>query len=94
MMQGLTNDMATVGKPLDNEDLVQYIFAGIDEDYDSVVNSVLVRPQLILVSGLASHMLAFKSCVDLRSNGSGSYANFARLGRGGFNRGSGRGRID
>jgi hypothetical protein len=53
-MQSLGNDMATAGRPLDDEDLVQYILAGLDEDYDSVVNSILARPQPILVSELAS----------------------------------------
>jgi hypothetical protein len=31
-MQSLGNDMATTGHPLDDEDLVQYILAGLDED--------------------------------------------------------------
>jgi hypothetical protein len=46
--------MATAGKPLDDEDMVQYILAGLDEDYDSVVNSILACPQAITVSELAS----------------------------------------
>jgi hypothetical protein len=40
-MLGLTNNMFAARKPLDDEDLVQYILAGLDEEYDSVVNSVL-----------------------------------------------------
>jgi hypothetical protein len=40
-MQRHGNDMATAGKPLDDEDLVQSILARLDEDYDSVVNSIL-----------------------------------------------------
>jgi hypothetical protein len=92
-MQSIDNDMSATGKPLDDEDLVQYILARLDEDYDSVVNSILVRPQAITVSELASQMLAFESRVDLRSGSSGSSANFAkRGGRDGFSRGSGRGR--
>jgi hypothetical protein len=42
-MQGLCNDMAVAGKPLDDEDLIQYILAELDEDYDSVVNSILAH---------------------------------------------------
>jgi hypothetical protein len=37
-MQGLANNMSTTRKPLDDEDLVQYILAGLDEDYDYIVN--------------------------------------------------------
>jgi hypothetical protein len=53
-MQGLDNDMATARKPLDDEDLVQYILVGLDEDYNCVVNSVLSHPQPIIVSKLAA----------------------------------------
>jgi hypothetical protein len=56
-MQSLSNHMAATGKPLDDEDLVQYILAGLDEDFDSVVNSILARSQAITVSELASQML-------------------------------------
>jgi hypothetical protein len=49
-MQGLGNDMAIARRPLDDEDLVQYILVGLDEDYDFVVNSVLARPLAISVS--------------------------------------------
>jgi hypothetical protein len=67
-----------VGKPLDDEDLVQYILAELNEDYDSVVNSAHAHPQAITMSELSAHMLAFESCVDLCSSGSGSSVNFAR----------------
>jgi hypothetical protein len=82
--------MAAARKALDDEDVVQYILSGLDEDYDSVVNSVLARPIPITVKELAAHMISFEICVDLRSNdGSGSFANFAKRGRGGFGRGPG-----
>jgi hypothetical protein len=80
-MQGLANDMAVVRKALDDEDLVQYILSGLDEDYDSVVNSILARLIPITVSELAAQMISFEAHVDLRSNGgSGSSANFAKRG--------------
>jgi hypothetical protein len=92
-MQSLGNDMATTCRPLDDEDLVQYILGGLDEDYDSIVNSIPACAQPILVSELASQMLAFESRVDLRAGGSGTSANFARCGHGGFGcGGAGRGR--
>jgi hypothetical protein len=60
-MQGLSNDMATAEKPLDDEDMVQYVLARLDEDYDSVVNLVLAQTQPITVSELVAQMLAFES---------------------------------
>jgi hypothetical protein len=78
-MQGLANDMAAVEKALDDEDLVQYILSGLDEDYDSVVNSVLSQTILITVSELATQMISFEARVDLRSNSSsGSSVNFTK----------------
>jgi hypothetical protein len=89
-MQGLANDMAATEKALDDEDLVQYILSGLDEDYDSVVNSILARPIPITVSELAAQMISFEARVHLRSNdGSGSSVNFAKRGRGGFGHGPG-----
>jgi hypothetical protein len=78
-MQGLANDMAAVEKALDDEDLVQYILSGLDEDYDSVVNSVLAQTILITVSELAAQMISFEARVDLRSNSSsGLSVNFTK----------------
>jgi hypothetical protein len=93
-MQGLANDMAAAGKALDDEDLVQYIMYGLDEDYDSVVNSVLARPIPITVSELAAQIISFEARIDLRSNdGSDSSVNFSKHSRVGFGRGpGGRGR--
>jgi hypothetical protein len=81
-MQSLANNMIGSGKPLDDKDLVQYILAGLHEDYDSVVNSVLAQSQGITISELASQMLSFGTRVDLCNNGSASSGNFARHGRG------------
>jgi hypothetical protein len=87
-VQGLANDMAAAGKALDDEDLVQYILSGLDNDYDSVVNSVLARPIPITVSEMAAQMILFEARVDLRSNGgSGSSVNFTKRGQGSFGRG-------
>jgi hypothetical protein len=91
-MQVLANDMAVAEKALDDEDLVQYILSGLDEDYDSVVNSVLAQSIPITVSELAAQMISFEAHVDLRSNGGpGSSVNFAKCDRGGIGRGRGRG---
>jgi hypothetical protein len=58
-MQSLGNDIASAGKSLDDEDLVQYIPSGLDEDYNSIINFVLARAQPITVSELSAQMLSF-----------------------------------
>lgn len=39
-MKLLADDMSSAGKPLDDEELVSYIFAGLDFDYNSMVSSI------------------------------------------------------
>jgi hypothetical protein len=96
-MRSLSDEMAAAGRPLEDEELVEYILTGLDEEYDSVVSSVISRSESISVSELYSQLLAFETRLDLRNkssnNMSGSSINVAsRGGRGcgGFGRGSGR----
>ncbi|WVZ54710.1 hypothetical protein U9M48_005468 [Paspalum notatum var. saurae] len=96
-MKSLGDEMAAAGRPLEDDELVEYILTCLDEEYDSVVSSALGRAEPISVSELYSQMLAFETRMNLRNNGhsSGSSANAAnRRGRGGpgrFGRGGGRG---
>jgi hypothetical protein len=94
-MCSLSDKMAA---PLEDEELVEYILTGLDEEYYSVVSSVISHSESIYVSELYSQLLAFEACLDLRnksSNGmSGSSTNAAyRGGHGhrGFGRTPGRG---
>lgn len=78
-MKSLGDEMAAAGRPLEDDELVEYILTGLDEDYDSVVSSALGRAEPISVSELYSQMLAFETRMNLRNNGnsSGSSANAA-----------------
>jgi hypothetical protein len=58
-MQALGNDMAATRKPLDDEDLVRYILAGLDGLRRQLRS--LARPQEITVSKLVAQMFAFES---------------------------------
>jgi hypothetical protein len=96
-MRSLGEEMVAAGRPLEDEELVEYILTGLDEEYDLVVSSVISRFDSISVSELNSQLLAFETRLDLHnksSNGmSGSSANAANRGghgRGGFGRGYGR----
>jgi hypothetical protein len=95
-MRALGNEMAAVGRPLEEEELVEYILAGLDEEYDSVVNSVLAKTEPTTVSELVAQIFAFETRVNLRSyDSSGSSVNATSRGhgRGGPSRsGFGRGR--
>jgi hypothetical protein len=71
-MQALGDEMAAVGRPLEDEELVEYILTGFDDEYDSVVSSILARSEPVLVSELYSQLLAFETRLDLSNQVPGS----------------------
>ena len=95
-MKSLADEMASVGKPIDDEELVSYICAGLDIDFNPVVTSVLARTEPISVTELSAQLQSFEQRMDLlggngNGNNSSSSANVAARGRGG-GRGGNRGR--
>jgi hypothetical protein len=51
-MKGLADRMAFAGKRLDDEDLVCYILAGLDSDFDGVISAVSASVEPITVAKL------------------------------------------
>lgn len=89
-MKALGDEVAAAEKPLDEEDMVSYILAGLDTDFELVVSALAARVELVSVAELYSQMLGFEGRADLRQ---GAYqANSASFGRGGNQRGRGRSR--
>jgi hypothetical protein len=98
-MKGLADEMAAVGKPLDNEELVMYICNGLDTEYNSLVSALVTRLESIAPSELYSQLLSFETRLELQlGSGSSPSANSVGRGdrgggqqRGGFNHGLNRG---
>lgn len=44
-MRSYADDMANSGKPLDNNELISYIFTGLPDDYNPVVTSLIARAE-------------------------------------------------
>jgi hypothetical protein len=42
-MKSLADEMASVGKKLDDEELISYVLAGLDAEYNSVVSLLLLE---------------------------------------------------
>ncbi|WVZ48786.1 hypothetical protein U9M48_000195 [Paspalum notatum var. saurae] len=96
-MKSLADEMACAGKPLEDEELVQYILAGLDMDYNPIVSSIVTKTEATSFADLSSQLLSFEQRINLYSGGSQSSVNAAS--RGGRGRGSrgrmpGRGRGD
>ncbi|WVZ51017.1 hypothetical protein U9M48_002209 [Paspalum notatum var. saurae] len=93
-MRVLGDEMASSGKALEDEELVQYILAGLDLDYNPVVSAIAARVEPIIIGEMYSLLLSFEQHLDLYDGGTQSSANTAARGgrggnRGGFSRGRG-----
>jgi hypothetical protein len=101
-MRSLADDMAFSGTPLCDDELVSYILAGLDEDYNPVYSTVTSRVEPITPSELYAQLLGFEHHLQLQNGGTSSFnsaANTASRGRGmsrgrsgSGSRGRGRGR--
>ena len=63
-MKALGCEMASAGKPIDDEELVGYIFTGLDMEYSSIVSVVLAWVEPISVNELYAQLLSFEQRVD------------------------------
>lgn len=91
-MKALGDEVAAAGKPLDDEDMVSYILAGLDADFEPVVSALTARVEPVTVAELYSQLLGFEVRADLRQGVYQTSANSALFGRGGNQRGRGRSR--
>jgi hypothetical protein len=57
--------MAVAGKPLEDEDFIAYLLAGLDYDYNSFIENVSAKPDPISVSDVYAQFLAAESRLDL-----------------------------
>jgi hypothetical protein len=91
-MKSLAEELASAGKKLDDEELVSYILAGLDEPFDSIVFDVALRVEPITVGELFTQLVSHEQRLDLRTGGSNSSVNLASRGsRGGSNQHQPRG---
>jgi hypothetical protein len=89
-LRALGDEMASAGKSLDGDEMVSYILAGLDIEYNSVVSVAVARVEPISVNELYGQLLSFESRqVLLQGSATPPSAHAAMRGRGGFNRGRG-----
>jgi hypothetical protein len=53
-MKSLTDEMASAGKKLDDEELTSYILADLDVEYNCLVSSIAARVEPIIIGELYS----------------------------------------
>ena len=61
-MHALGDELAAAGKPLEDEELVSFIIAGLDADYNPLVSSIMTRTEPMSLSDLYAQIM----CYDMR----------------------------
>ncbi|WVZ95274.1 hypothetical protein U9M48_041059 [Paspalum notatum var. saurae] len=90
-MRALGDEMAAAGRPLEDDELVEYILTSLDVDFNPIVSALITKTEPISVNEMYSQLVTFETHMALQS-GSGSSANSASRGGRGGNRGCGAGR--
>jgi hypothetical protein len=95
-MRSLTDEMAIAGRVIEEEELVEYILAGLGQEYDPIMSVVITKTEPVPINELYSQLLAYETRRDMMNGheGGGSSVNSAshgrgHSGRGGFGRGGG-----
>ena len=100
-MQSLADALAAAGRPIDDDELVSFILAGLGPDYSNLVGAIGLMTNPISVTELYAQVLAQDERDQMNAGSHGgefeTSANAAmRRGgytRGGYNRGRGRGAV-
>jgi hypothetical protein len=59
-MRALPDDMASSGKPLDVEDIISCILAGLDEEYNLVVTTLVARSDSVSMAEAYAQLLHYE----------------------------------
>jgi hypothetical protein len=81
-MKALSDEMAAAGRPLDDEELIEYIITGLDEEYTPLVSAICARVEPISLSEFYSQFLSFETHVALLQDGQNRTVNATTRGGG------------
>jgi hypothetical protein len=56
----LADEMAITGKKIDDEELISYILAGLDYEYNSFISALVARPDAISIGEVYSQLLSYE----------------------------------
>jgi hypothetical protein len=81
-MKSLADEMRSAKQVIDDEELVSYILAGLDSEFNPVVSAIVARVEPVSVGDVHSQLLSFENRMELLHGGIQASVNAARLGRG------------
>ncbi|KAK1599893.1 hypothetical protein QYE76_018728 [Lolium multiflorum] len=85
-MKGFADELAAAGRPIDEEELVEYLLAGLDESYNPLFAAIGVNgAEDLTVGDLYAQVCTYHSRIELLGGdtGGGSSVNSPQRGRGG-----------
>ncbi|KAJ0962959.1 hypothetical protein J5N97_028081 [Dioscorea zingiberensis] len=101
-VKNLADTLSAIGQPLQEEEIISYMLAGLGSDYDPLVTSVTTRTDTISLNDVYAHLMSYELRMEHHNTSfqipvTGSAANVAtrnnnRGGSGSRSRGRGRGR--
>ncbi|XP_073362231.1 uncharacterized protein [Aegilops tauschii subsp. strangulata] len=94
-MKSLGDELAAAGRPVTDPEMVDYILAGLDRDYDPIVAAVGAIKNSITVDDLFAQIAAFDQRMEMLGDGPAGFrssANTVYRGRGQSRGRGGRGR--
>jgi hypothetical protein len=85
-MSHYADELAASGAPLHDDELVVYLLAGLDEDFNSVFTAVVARVDPMNPSELYAQLLSFEQHIKLqvRTSGGSSSTMTMSCGRGSY----------
>jgi hypothetical protein len=92
-IMGFANELAAANAPLHDEEVLAYLHAGLPVEYDPFITSMMTKSEALSLDDVFTHLIAFEA--RLPQHQTDMQLQFASsvkyTGRGGFNRGRGRG---
>jgi hypothetical protein len=84
-MKGYADELADAGRTIDEEELVEYLLAGLDDVYNPLFAAIGVNGGDLTVSELYGKVCAYDSRIELLGDniGGNSFVNSAQRGHGG-----------
>jgi uncharacterized membrane protein YgcG len=86
------DELAAIGAPLRNDELITYVLTGLDEDYNPVFTAIVARTDPITPSELYSQLLSFEQHTSLQEHSSSGGSSSAMAASHGCGSSGGRGR--
>jgi hypothetical protein len=90
-MKSLGDEMAAVVRTLEDEELIEYIIAGLDEEYIPLVSDICAKAEPISLSEFYLQLLNFETHASLLQDDHAKSAHAASRGGGYRGRGAGHG---